>query len=142
MFKKILVGIDGSEVSKSAFRIAIDEAKAWNVDINVIYVIETGMLSSIPADNTLEAIYSLLETEGKNTIDECQKLAGEAGIKVIPHIRQGHAGNEIIETAEEIDADLIILGSHGKSELDRILLGSVTGHVVRHSGITTMVVRS
>jgi len=142
MFKKILVGVDGSEVSKSAFRRAIDEAKAWNVDINVIYVIETGMLSSIPADNTLEAIYSLLETEGKNIIDECQKLADEAGIKVIPHIRQGHAGNEIIETAEEIDADLIILGSHGKSELDRILLGSVTAHVVRHSRITTMVVRS
>lgn len=142
MFTKILVAVDGSEVSKNALSIAIDEAKAWNAEIHAIYVIETGMLSSIPMDNTLEVIYTLLENEGEHTLQYCRDQAVGAGIALTTHLEQGHAGNEILKCAEAIHADLVVLGSHGKSEVDRFLLGSVTTYVVRHSEITTVVVRS
>lgn len=142
MFKKILVAIDGSEISKRSLQMAIDEAKAWDAELHAIYVIETGMLSSVPVDNTLEVIYSLLENEGARIMEESQTSASDAGITLETHIKQGHAGNEILKLAEELEADLIMLGSHGKSEIDRLLIGSVTTYVVRHSSITTLVVRS
>ncbi|MDT8357199.1 MAG: universal stress protein [Methanomicrobiaceae archaeon] len=142
MFTRIVAAIDGSPVSKKALEYAIDEAKAWNSDLHAVYVIETGMLSSIPMDNTLEVIYALLENEGKETLEYARNLAATAGITIMTHIKQGHAGNEILSLAESEKADLIVLGSHGKTEIDRFLLGSVTTYVVRHSNITTMVVRS
>jgi len=142
MFNTILVAIDGSEVSKKALGVAIDEAKAWSAELHAIYVIETGMLSSIPVDNTLEVIYSLLENEGTDTLEESRNTASNAGIDLHTHIEHGHAGNEILKTAEGMNADLIVLGSHGKSNVDRLLIGSVTTYVVRHSSITTLVVRS
>ncbi|KQC03380.1 MAG: universal stress protein UspA [Methanoculleus sp. SDB] len=141
MFHKILVAIDGSDVSKRSLQTAIDEAKVWNAEIHAVYVIETGMLSSIPIDNTLEVIYNLLESEGNLTMDESRETASQAGVELTTHIKQGHAGNEILKLADEIAADLIVLGSHGKSEIDRLLLGSVTSHVVRNSTVSTMVVR-
>jgi nucleotide-binding universal stress UspA family protein len=142
MFTKILVAIDGSEISKRSLQMAIDEAKAWDAKLHAIYVIETGMLSSVPVDNTLEVIYSLLENEGARIMEESQKSASDAGIALETHIKQGHAGNEILKLAEEMEVDLIMLGSHGKSDIDRLLIGSVTTYVVRHSSITTLVVRS
>jgi nucleotide-binding universal stress UspA family protein len=142
MFNKILVAIDGSKVSKKALDVAIDEAKAWKAELHAIYVIETGMLSSIPVDNTLEVIYSLLENEGTGTLEESRNTASDADIELHTHITQGHAGNEILTLAEEMGANLIILGSHGKSNVDRFLIGSVTTYVVRHSSINTLVVRT
>ena len=56
-------------------------------------------------------------------------------------IRQGHAGNEIVRAAGEIGADLVVVGSHGKSEVDRLLLGSVSSFVVSNCATTVMVVR-
>ncbi len=141
MFQKILVAIDGSDASLRAFERAVDEARVWSADLSVIYVIETGMFSSIPLDNTLEVIYNLLEQEGRESLEYCRKTAEKEGVNVQTCTRQGHAGNEILRFAEEMGADLIVLGPHGRSEVDRLLLGSVTDHVVRHSPITTMVVR-
>lgn len=142
MVRKILVAIDGSESGERALGKAIEEAKKWDADLHAIYVVESGLFSSLPMDNTLEVIYSLLEKEGEDLLAESRAQAESAGVSLNTHIRQGHAGSEIIALAEELSADLILLGSHGKSEVDRLLLGSVTDYVVRHSRITTTVVRT
>lgn len=141
MFGKILVAIDGSKTSEKALNNAIEMAHLWNADVHVVYVIEIGLFSSIPVDNTWEVIHRMLKGEGENAVLAAKK-AGEAhGVKVIAHIREGHAGNEILRVAEKEGADLIIVGSHGKTQIDRLLLGSVSSYVVRYSSITTMVVR-
>jgi nucleotide-binding universal stress UspA family protein len=57
-------------------------------------------------------------------------------------MKQGHAGSEIVALAEEVKSDLIMVGSHGKGNADRLLIGSVSTFVVTHSKVTTMVVRS
>ena len=141
MFQKILVAIDGSEPAWHALGKGIEDAKLRNAELHAIYVVETGRFSSLPMDGTMEVIYSLLQREGEDLLAAGQKKAEAAGVALITHIRQGHAGTEILTLAEEIRADLIIMGSQGKSGVDRILLGSVSDHVVRHSSITTMVVR-
>lgn len=142
MFRKILVAIDGSEPANHALEAAIGEAETGNAEIHVIYVVESGLFSSLPMDNTLEIIYSVLQKEGEEILESARVKADAAGVPFTPHLRQGHAGSQIISLAEELGVDRIILGSHGKSGVDRLLLGSVTDYVVRNSPITTTVVRS
>jgi nucleotide-binding universal stress UspA family protein len=142
MFQSILAAIDGSKKSEAALDIAIGEAKLHGAALHVVYVIETGLFSSIPMDNTWEVIYGLLENQGKEAQLAAAKRAENQGVGITAHLKQGHAGNEILKLAHEQGVDLIVLGSHGKSNLDRILLGSVSSFVVGHSPVSTMVVRS
>ncbi|MCE5337490.1 MAG: universal stress protein [Methanomicrobiaceae archaeon] len=142
MFRKILVAIDGSEPANRALEAAIEEASVWNAKVHVVYVVESGLFSSLPMDNTLEVIYSVLQKEGEEILESARKKADAAGISLTTHLRQGHAGSQIVSLAEELGIDLIVLGSYGKSGVDRLLLGSVTDYVVQNSPITTTVVRT
>jgi nucleotide-binding universal stress UspA family protein len=142
LFTNILVAIDGSDASQRAFVRAVEEAKVWNARLHVVYVVETGLFSSLPADNTVEIMYRVLEKEGIAVLDKAKKYAAENGITAITHMKQGHAGSELVTLAGEEKADLVMVGSHGKSQADRLLIGSVSTYVVTHSTVTTMVVRS
>jgi nucleotide-binding universal stress UspA family protein len=142
VFTNILVAIDGSDAGQRAFVRAVEEAKVWNAKLHVIYVVETGLFSSLPADNTVEIMYRVLEKEGNTVLEQAKKYAAEKGVNAIPHMKQGHAGSEVVTLAEKEKADLIMIGSHGKSQADRILIGSASTYVVTHSKVTTMVVRS
>jgi nucleotide-binding universal stress UspA family protein len=142
VFNTILVALDGSEVSQRALARAADEAKLWNAKLHAVYVVETGLFSSLPLDNTVEIMYRVLEKEGEAVLDKAKKYCLEKGVTLISHMKQGHAGSEIITLSEEEKSDLIIVGSHGKSNTDRLLIGSVSTFVVTHSKATTMVVRS
>lgn len=141
MFHKVLVAIDGSSQSLKSLERAIDEAKTWNAELHAIYVVEIGLFSSLPVDNTWEIMYSLLEKEGKEVLSTAAKKAEDVGVVLTGHLKQGHAGEEIITLAEDQGADLIVVGSLGKSNIERLLLGSVSSFVVMNSRITTMVVR-
>jgi len=142
MFGTILAALDGSPRSEVALAKAIDEAKASKAPLHAVYVIETGLFSSIPLDNTWEVIFGLLESQGKEALKAAEQKAAAAGVTITPHIAQGHAGNEILKLAKNVGADLVVVGSHGKSNIDRLLLGSVSSYVVKYSTITTLVVRS
>jgi nucleotide-binding universal stress UspA family protein len=142
VFTNILVTIDGSDASQRALERAVEEAKVWNAKLHVAYVVESGLFSSLPADNTVEIMFRVLEKEGKEVLEQAKKYAAEKDVTAITHMKQGHAGSEVITLADNIKADLIVVGSHGKSQADRLLIGSVSTFVVTHSKVTTMVVRS
>jgi len=142
VFTNILVAIDGSDASQRAFIRAVEEAKVWNARLHVIYIVETGLFSSLPADNTVEIMYRVLETEGNAVLEKAKKYAAGNGVTAITHMKQGHAGSEVVTLAEKEKADLIIVGSHGKSQADRLFIGSVSTYIVSNSKVTTMVVRS
>ncbi|MDI9633942.1 MAG: universal stress protein [Methanolinea sp.] len=141
MFSNILVAVDGSNMGRRAFEIALEEARVWKAKVHVVYVVETGLFSSLPMDSTWEIMFSMLEKEGKETLERAREAAQKAGVHAETHIRQGHAGSEILKTASEVGADLIVVGSHGKSEVDRLLLGSVSNFVVGNSRVAVLVVR-
>jgi len=141
MFRHILVAIDGSKISDNALKAAIEEARVWKAEVHAIYVVETGLFSSLPMDSTWEIMYSMLEKEGKTALDTAKELGEQHGVTIQTYIRQGHAGNEILKAINELPVDLVVMGSHGKSEVDRILLGSVSSFVVSNSPKTVMVVR-
>ncbi len=148
MFTNILVALDGSEASQRALVRAVDEAERWKAKLQVIYVVEMINFSSLTPDNTLEGentreiLYRVMEKEGKEVLRKAKKSGTEKGLTVITHLKQGHAGIEIVSLAEQEKSDLIVVGSHGKSNIDRLLMGSVSTFVVTHSKITTIVVRT
>ncbi|HJJ29300.1 MAG TPA: universal stress protein [Methanocorpusculum sp.] len=141
MYSKILVALDGSEISKLAFSRALDLAKSDNAELHAVYVIESGIASPGPVDTTWELIYQRFENEGRALMEELNVAADAAGVKVIPHVETGHAGDTIVKTAKDIDCDLIVVGSLGKSKLDRLLLGSVSAHVVNYGKTNILIVR-
>jgi nucleotide-binding universal stress UspA family protein len=142
VFSNILVAIDGSKAGEQAFGCAVEVAVLYGAKLHVVYVIETGLFSSLPADNTVEIMYSALEREGEEVLAKARTAAKDRSVALTTFIRQGHAGNEIITLAEQQKVDMIVVGSHGKSKADRLLLGSVSNYVVTHGTITTLVVRS
>lgn len=142
VFSEILVAIDGSKAGEKAFTVAVDEARLHGAKLHAIYVVETGLFSSLPADNTVEIMYRALEKEGEQVLSKARAKAAESGITLTTHMKQGHAGNAIISLAEKEKISLIIVGSHGKGQADRLLLGSVSNYVITHGTISSMVVRS
>ena len=142
MFSKILVAIDGSEISRRAFSRAVELAKQNKAELHVIYVIESGIVSPAPVDTTWELIYERFEKEGHHIIAELVENANQQGVNVEPHIAAGPAEDTIIEISTKIDADLIVVGSLGKAKLDRLLLGSVSSYVVNYGKTNSLIFRT
>ena len=146
MFSNILVALDGSEISQRALIEAVDQAKVWNAKIHAIYVMETPrfaldpMNQTIGMDNTTE-MYWLLEKQGEEVLIRAEKYGADKGITIITHLKQGDAGVEILSLSEQVTCDLIVVASHSKSNIDRLLLGSVSSFVVTHNKVKTLVVR-
>lgn len=142
LFANILVALDGSPAGHAAFERAVDMARAGTAKLHAVYVVETGLFSSIPADNTVEVMYNVLKREGESVLDKARTEAAAHGITLTTHLKFGHAGSEILALADGVKSDLIVVGSHGKSQADRLLIGSVSTFIVTRSSVSTMVVRS
>jgi len=146
VFTNILVALDGSEVSQRVLKEAVDQGRIWNAKLNAVYTAVPVVLDSLSMDptyrveNTIE-MERILEREGEMVLENAKKYCAEKGITIITHMKYGDAGREIISLAEQEKSDLIVIGSHGKSDLDRLLIGSVSSFVVTHNKVTTMVVR-
>ena len=146
VFSNILVALDGSEVNQRALTEAVDQAKIWNAKLQAIYITSTALLNSLSTDPTFRVdntyeIERILQKEGEEVLESAKKYCAEKGITIITHMKYGDPGIEIISLAEQEKCDLIIVASHGKSDLDRLLLGSVSSFVVTHNKVMTLVVR-
>ena len=141
LVKKILIATDGSEYTKNAVEYGVDLAKSTGAKLYAVYVIDTAAFASIPMDAAWESMYELLKQEGDESTGYVAEKAGEEGLEVERFTVEGHPADEIIKTAEKNSVNLIIMGTLGKSGLDRFLLGSVAEKVVRTSKIPVLIVR-
>jgi nucleotide-binding universal stress UspA family protein len=133
MIKKILVPIDFSDYSKNALKYAKDFAKVFNAQISVIYVIEPLVY---PSDFSLGQVaiptveYDLQDKAKEELENLVKEEFGDSENTPII-IKAGKPFVEIIETAAEIDADLIIIATHGHTGVEHLLFGSTAEKVVR-----------
>ncbi|MBR4988121.1 MAG: universal stress protein [Methanocorpusculum sp.] len=142
MFTKILTAVDGSDISELAVEKAVTLAKQNNAELHLIYVIETGFITPGPGDTVRDLVHKRFEEEGATILEKSAEKAKAAGVAVVSHLEVGHAGNTIINSADKLGCDLIIVGSLGKSKLDRLLLGSVSSHVVNYAKTNILVIRN
>jgi nucleotide-binding universal stress UspA family protein len=141
LFKKILIATDGSEYTKNSVDYGIDLAKNTGAEIHAIYVVDTAAFASIPMDAAWESMYELLRQEGDEATKYVADKAESLGLVVDRNTIEGHPADEIIKYAEKNSMSIIVMGTLGKSGLDRFLLGSVAEKVVRTSKIPVLVVR-
>lgn len=138
MYDQILVPTDGSDGTRGAVEHASDLATTYDAAFHTIYVVDTnvGIDASIPG--TLDA----LEDAGENATDEVIQQAEAAGVETTEGVvAQGAAHQAILDYVDEHDLELVVMGTHGRTGLDRYLLGSVTEKVVRLSDAPVLTVR-
>ncbi|NMM10878.1 MAG: universal stress protein [Polaromonas sp.] len=144
MFKHLLVPVDGSSTSSQAIGKAIAIAEAFKSTVTVIYVIDPYAFTGVGTDFSYgQAEYlSAATAEAEEAIKAAKQSFEEHGIAVTGSIVEGHAiYRGILETAEAVKADLVVMGSHGRHGLERLVLGSVTAQVLSHAHFSVLVVR-
>ncbi len=141
MFKKILIATDGSDIAENAADFGIRLAKNLNSEIYCIYVVDTTAFSSIDNEIIWQNIKSVLEEDGKRALKSIEDKVRGMNIKFHTIIKYGNPSEEIVKFAKENDIDLIVMGTSGRSGLDKFLIGSVAEKVIRMAPCPVMVIR-
>jgi nucleotide-binding universal stress UspA family protein len=138
--KTILVPIDFSDASLKAFRYAVPFAEQFGATLCLVHVIEEGSFVN-DLDNVV-----LTRPDGEQVREARKQLVAVAQreieelVPIDPQVRVGKPFHEIIEAAEQMKADLIIIATHGHTGLKHALLGSTAERVVRHAPCPVLVV--
>ncbi len=140
--KKILCAVDLSDHSKTLAEYTITLAKLANAEVVVVYTAPS--LSQyvgfhVPP-NTIENFVGEIVSGAEKSMDTYVS-ENFPGINVKGHVLIGYAAEEIVAKAEEEDVDLIIMGTHGRKGLDRLLFGSVAECVVKNAKQPVMTIR-
>jgi nucleotide-binding universal stress UspA family protein len=136
---RIVVGIDGSDASAAALRWALADAAARHGEVRVVHAWEPVALYGPvigPSPYDVEALESSAERLVEDMVAEASAAA--PGVPVERSVVVGGPAHSLLEVAK--DADLVVLGRRGLGGFGRLLLGSVSDHVVRHSPTTVVVV--
>lgn len=139
--KRILVPVDFSKHSHNALRYAVAFADALGAELHLLHVVQE------PASYTRMYVppEDWLTEERDAARRELEKLPGDevkANVAVLREVRSGSPLVEIIQYAKEADIDLIVMGTHGRTGLAHLLLGSVAENVVRQAPCPVLTVRN
>jgi nucleotide-binding universal stress UspA family protein len=147
MYQRILVPTDGSALSKKAARSAVELAAALGAEIVALNVVpryptayfEGGM--SVPATQVARVEQQWAEN-GQSLADAISSLAEKSGVKArAVTVRSDLVAEAILAAARKNRCDLVVMASHGRKGLKRLLLGSETQHVLTHGNIPVLVLR-
>ncbi|MDG6912772.1 MAG: universal stress protein [Nitrososphaerota archaeon] len=140
-YQRILLAYDGSPTAEEALERTIEMAKSWSSQLSIVLVHQQPVLWVVgPAPPDVWPIDE--ENALSQLLQDAVKKAQKAGVRDVGGILlQGIPADEILRHAEEIGADLIVMGSRGLSSASRLLMGSVSDAVVHHATIAVHVVR-
>ncbi len=149
MYKRILVPIDGSEPSKLALQEAIKVAKGDGSALQLLHVVDEYLIGpALDASYMSSSIYAdaiaALQTSGRRILEEAEALVRQAGLQPQSTFLETigrRAADLIVEKAKEWPADLIVMGTHGRRGLSRLVLGSDAEWVLRSTPVPVLMVR-
>ena len=140
LFERILVATDGSEKNQPAVKKALEIARTCGSTLYAVYVIDETPLASAQAEVSTADVYMQLKDEGERAVAEVKRIAD--GVKVETRILSGRPALVITEFAQRNKLDLIVVGSQGKTGLERLLLGSIAESIIRLAAGMVLVVKS
>jgi nucleotide-binding universal stress UspA family protein len=148
VYKKILVPVDGSEASILGLAEAIKLAKGQAASIRLMHVVNelvvTGPYHAAYAAYGVGTVIDSLRKDGKALLEQARARVGGAGVAVDTVFEEsigGQAGLYIVQQAAAWPADLIVMGTHGRRGLRRMVMGSDAEYVVRHAPVPVLLVR-
>lgn len=141
-FKRILIPTDGSPGAAYAVEKGLGLAKLIGATkIIALYVKDLARLNHIPESDMTMLINTVIDREGEEILREVETEAGKRGLKVELVVLDGHPADVILDVAEEQDIDIIVMGTVGRSGINRLLMGSVAEKVTRHAPCPVLVIR-
>jgi nucleotide-binding universal stress UspA family protein len=138
-YRTILLATDGSESADLAVRHAVALAKHTGATLRAAYVVDTHQAFRVGIYER-EALRELRH-DGEQALQRASELGQEAGVPVETQLCEGRPGQALVEEAEQANADLIVIGSHGQGAISDILLGSVSQYMVHHATAPVLIVR-
>ncbi|UFP96486.1 universal stress protein [Gloeobacter morelensis] len=148
---KFLVAIDGSETGLSALAKALELAKPTGASLLLLTVAEQanptfwpGMLPTgepLYQGPPLAELEQIARSVGEAALEKGAKLCEAAGVDYRTRLEFGHARDTICEVAEQEKPDILVIGSRGLGSVQRLMLGSVSDHVIHHAHCPVLVVR-
>lgn len=138
--KKILVAHDGSKTSDKALKKAVEVAVGLNSALTVLSVIPELYLTEL-SDMDRQRITAALTEETKQAMEKIRVSLSAKPIETKTIMRQGLPAEKILETAQKMKVDLLVVGSHGRHGARKFLLGSVSSKVVDYATCPVLVVK-
>jgi len=149
MYARILIATDGSDLADRALDHALQLAKLAGSEVTIVTVTEpttvVGGGYAAVAGGVIDPIPELIEAQNKaarELLERAAKRAAEQGVAAkTVLVDNSFAAEGVVATANDIGAELIVMGSHGRRGLNRLLLGSQTNNVLAHTKIPVLVTR-
>ncbi len=146
---KILLAVDGSKCSESAVQAVIEQYRPEATEVLVFHAVESLKLMPVSLGygvgpmfvSDYTSIMKQWRADGENLVESVARRLQAAGFKTDTKVEEGEARELILDCAKHWNPGLIVLGSHGKTGLDRFLLGSVSESVARHAHCSIQIVR-
>ncbi|HJQ28063.1 MAG TPA: universal stress protein [Rubrobacter sp.] len=135
--RRILLATDGSEDAALASRAAVDLATKTGSGLEIVHV-----WHGVPSTRFESFVRVQLEREARQLLEAQKTRVEKSGAKVAgTHLKEGSAVDEVLDLAQEIGADLIVVGSRGRGPVKRLVLGSVSEGIVHHTSRPVLVLR-
>ncbi|HVN68257.1 MAG TPA: universal stress protein [Candidatus Binatia bacterium] len=138
---RILVPVDGSHTSLRALDVAIEFAAKLQAELVICHVVELAKAATLSGGQAelVAGCLEELQTEGKAIVEEATARVGDR-VAVSSRIAEGESVDQIERIADEIAPAFIVIGTHGRTGLTRLVMGSVAEGVVRGARVPVMVV--
>ena len=144
MYKRILVAVDGSDTSRHAFDAALAHAKTHAAELQPIYVVENAAIYYNVPGYDPSVLRDQLVAQGNALAKDFTTLMQAAGVKGETKLSEATSLNDvsslILDGAKAFDADLIVLGTHGRRGFRRLVLGSIAEQCVRHATLPVLLI--
>ena len=141
MYDRILVPTDGSTETERAVEHAAELAAAHGATLHAVYVVNSATFAGLHMETSWEGVDEVLREEGATALERIEELAATHGVPVTTTLLDGSPSKRIVEYAESEDCDLVVMGTHGRGGIDRLLLGSVAEGVVRACSVPVLTVQ-
>ncbi|MFA9426093.1 universal stress protein [Natronorubrum sp. A-ect3] len=142
MFETILIPTDGSEHAESAAETAIELATIHDATVHVVCVADTGPLGELRLPGDAASAEDAMRGQAQEYVDTIVERAEAADLEVTGAVLEGPPEHELLEYADDVGVDLIVMATRGRGGVQRMAMGSVTDHIVRFGDIPVFVANS
>lgn len=145
-YQHILVPVDGSVISFSAVKHAVNLAQVCNSQLTLISIIAEDPFKHVdfyPSSVMMKDYFLQAYANAEEALKEARDLAQEYNVETSTHIVKGQVSGEgVVEASEQFHADLIVMGSHGRKGLSKFFLGSFAQDVLKQTSIPVLIIKA